>query len=363
MSDKDYYEILEVPRDASDDDIIRNYKVLSKKYHPDKNIDNKEWAEDMFKAINEAKNVLTDPQQRRIYDQMGKEGLKHQNHGGSGNFPFDIFNNMFGSGGHFENMFGRGGNFERMFGNSQGPNRRSFQQKIIEIPLKLEDVYKGYQTTKKLKLETYCNTCLGTGQKEIVNCNLCNGSGVRLTVQQIGPGMIAQQSGTCNGCSGKGKMGRGDNCDNCKGKQTIDKIITIDVKYPPGFRDGMTYQERFENIDFIFIAKVEEHPIFKRKDGGDVLLINKSIKLHNALTGVEFELKTLENKTIIIRSPDNFIIKPNTTYKIKELGLNKADLLINFEIVFPDNLDSFKKELNNINERKDTDKEIFYLSL
>lgn len=359
MADRDYYELLEVPRNASEDEIIKSYKTLSKRYHPDKNLDKKEWAEEMFKAINEAKNVLTDPEQRRIYDQVGKEGLKNHKQGGGGNGfnPFDVFSNIFGGGNNFERVFNNfGGNFRTNFNHT----KNQVQQKIIEVHLSLEQVYKGQQMIKKLKIENDCNICEGIGKSETMVCNMCNGSGVRLTVQQIGPGMIAQQTSNCGNCNTKGKVGKGADCKSCEGKRKQEKIISLELNFPPGTRDGMVLNHRVDNIDFLFIAKIDEHPIYKRKENNDTLSITRNIDLHEALTGVQFNIPTLDGREVTIATPHNFIIKPNTTYKVKDLGLNKSELLVNFDIAFPDNLEEFKTNLSKtIN--KSNDKEIYFL--
>lgn len=342
MSDEDYYKILEVEKTASDDEIIKAYRRLSKVYHPDRNPDKKEWAEENFKKINEAKNVLLDPDKRVIYDQVGKEGLR----GGGGprqNFNFngfnDIFSNIFGGGSPFQSAFN---NFGANFTNQK---QQKQQQKIINIPITLEQVHKGFNQTKKMKIENDCSKCHGTGKSEFDTCGSCKGSGTRMFIQQIGPGMIQQSSAPCHVCNQAGKVGKGDDCSDCGGKKTKEKIISINVNFPPGIPNNIAFRHVEENIEFIFIAQIEEHSLYKRDGNTNNLLLNKKINLLEALCGTEFNLRLLCGKEIIVKS-DN-VIKPNTSYKLPNLGIAGGEIIINFEIEFPDKVEE-KDKLESI---------------
>jgi DnaJ-class molecular chaperone len=364
----DYYKILEIDRTASDDEIIKAYRSLSKKYHPDKNPDKKEWAEEKFKLINEAKNVLLDPDKKEVYDKFGKDGLRNGGGGGGPHMNFngfnDIFSNIFGKQGNFQNVFN---NFGAHFNNN---NKKQVQQKIVNIPLTLEQVNKGFSQTKRMKIENECGKCQGTGKSEVQNCGPCNGSGMRMFVQQVGPGMIQQTTGPCNNCNKVGKIGKGDNCSDCNGSKHKEKIISIEVPFPAGVQNNIAYkyvEADTPNVEFIFIAQIESHDVYKRENGTNNLLLNKTINLYEALCGIEFNLKLLCGKEILVKS--NKVIKPNTTYKLETLGIAGGDILIGFDIVFPDNIDEEGKNklsevLNstvNTDVTKNPNTEVYYI--
>jgi DnaJ-class molecular chaperone len=336
MSDDDYYKILEVDRNATDDEIIKAYRTLSKKYHPDKNPEKKEWAEENFKRINEAKNVLLDPDKKEIYDKFGKDGLRGGG-GGPGpniNMNFggfnDIFSNIFGPGGQFKNVFN---NFNQNFS-----NKKQSQQKIINVPLTLEQVHKGFKQTKRMKIENDCGKCSGTGKSETETCGACNGNGMRMYIQQLGPGMMQQSTGPCNNCNRSGKIGKGSDCTDCNGKRTSEKIIAIDVEFPSGVQQNLAYKVVTDNIEFVFIAQITDHPVYKREHNNNNLFLNKKISLYEALFGIEFNLTLLDGREILVQSQR--VIKPNTSYRLEHLGIAGGDIHINFEIEFPDNIDT-----------------------
>lgn len=355
---EDYYKLLELEKGASEDDVIKAWKRLSKVYHPDKNPDKKEWADEMQKKINEAKNVLTDPQKRQIYDSYGEEALKNgggATRGQQFNFE-DILGGFFGGKTNFGNIF-------QNFGFGNPGNKKANPQKIINISLTLEQVFEGYKGTKKMKVNTECQSCEGLGKRDVARCSGCEGRGFKVTIQQFAPGMMAQSRNTCNDCKGKCKIGSGDNCSICEGKTTIDKIIHVDFEFPSGVENDYMIQRTVDDIDFIFVAKVENHPVYKRI--GNNLEITKIINLYESLMGVKFNLKLLNGKEITIKSKT--VIKPNTEYVLKGLGINGKDLHINFTIIFPDKVISSGKKIlseilgmesENVNDEKE---EVVYL--
>jgi DnaJ-class molecular chaperone len=320
---KDYYKILEIDEKSSEDDIKKSFKKLSLKYHPDRNPENKDECETKYKDIVEAYETLNDKTKKQQYD-LSRSG------GNQGNL-FNILNNMF--------------NINIQFNK---PTKK-FTQKL-DIQLTLEDVYRGYNTVKKLKIETDCEDCLGLGKKEVTNCAICNGIGYKQVNSQIPFGFINKLL-PCDICKQKGKIASGDNCERCEGKCKMNKILNIPISFPSGFFEDDFYRHIENDIEFLFIAKIQTHSFYTRK--GNDLLLNKEINLVEALTGFEFHLKLLDDRTILVKSIENMIIHPNKKYTLKNLGINGADIEINFSIKFPESLNdnqcnSLKEILNMI---------------
>lgn len=335
--EEDYYKILGVDKNADDDEINKAYKRLSKIHHPDKNPNNKVEAEEKFKKINEAKNILLDKEKRKLYDDFGHEGLKANTRPDQGNFnPFDIFSNMFGGGGHpfGGNPFGFRQNF------NQEPETKIYRQ-FFDEQITLEQVYAGCKIHKKLKIHQDCNKCEGFGKKNVEMCKSCSGRGSTVRVQQMG-NMITQMSIQCDSCKGKGKVGSGSFCDTCNGSKSVTKLVEIDVDFPKNTINGSTYMHKIDNYELIFKANIKEHNLFRRSNMYD-LQHTRKITLREALCGFSFKLKMLDEKEVVIQS--NTVIKPNTTYTVENLGFmngsQRGNLIINFEIEFPS---SFSKE-------------------
>jgi DnaJ-class molecular chaperone len=336
LNEENYYKLLEVDKNASDEEINRAYKNLSKIYHPDKQPDNKDKAEEIFKKLSHAKNILLDKDKKRMYDLSGSE---------NGN-PF-MQGNPFQNGNPFEGVF-NGNPFGNLFGNifrgftNQNQGSRIQRQKFKEY-ITLEDVYKGYSHIKKLKITNECKKCDGLGKEFSKKCESCNGNGFKMIMKRIGPNMITQTQEPCNDCSGLGKIGFGSNCIDCNGTKTIEEIVEVNVKYFPSVKDKEMNSFIHNNYEFIFEANIKEHPVFRRE--GDHLYIEKNITLYEALLGTKFLLKFLDDKEIVISSKENEIIKPETEYRIKGMGINKSgDLIIKFNIEFPSKLNKEQKE-------------------
>jgi len=348
---KKYYDLLGVEQNASETEIKKNYKKLAMKHHPDRNPNNREESEQKFKEISNAYKILTDTEKRHIYDKFGEEGL--QNNGGMpSNFnPFSMFEEMFGEsgmGGGMGGMGGMGGGMPGMGGfhfnmngmngmNGMGGSKKQKKQEIKKIKISLEDLYKG----KILKFTVNRNV-LDSSKKDLIKtCTNCNGSGVEIIIQQIGP-MIQQMQGICNSCSGQGKTIPND----CLQKN--QEKISIDIEKGMCNEDKIILENKgnfnintMENDDLVFIIIEEPHNIFKRVEND--LVIGLDINLIDSLVGFNFNLKQLDNTEVIISS-DN-IIKPNQAKVIKNKGmpLNSksnvfGDLIIKFNIIYPNNI-------------------------
>eukprot|EP01132_Coremiostelium_polycephalum_P006843 gene6843-8487_t len=345
---KDYYELLGISRDSSPSDIKRAYRKLALKYHPDKN-PGKE-AQDKYSELSGAYEILSDPEKRRIYDQYGEEGLKG---GGAQSHTFnfgDIFSNMFDTG---------GGGFRF---NTGGGGGQTMQQRGPDIELDLEvtlkDLYVGRTTKVTHKKQVLCNKCRGTGAKDpnnVSTCGGCKGSGVKVKVQQLGPGFLQQVQTTCDECGGKGKKIT-HKCPHCKGKKVEigEETYTIDIER--GMSDSQ--QIRIEQMgeeapdttpgDVIFRIKTLPHPKFRRS--GDHLYYNMTITLLEALTGFSTEIEHLDGHKVAVKRDQ--VTKPGFILKINEEGMphhsfpsQLGDLFVEFTVDFPTKINEEQKSI------------------
>jgi molecular chaperone DnaJ len=267
MAKKDYYEILGVAKTASEDELKKAYRKLAVQYHPDKNPGDKA-AEEKFKEISEAYDVLRDPQKRAGYDRFGHEGANFGGGGGqsgreyASNFA-DIFEDLFGGFGGF----GGGGNAQQR---AEAANRGSDLRYNMEISL--EDAFSGAK--KEIKINTFesCNTCTGSGSADksgAATCQTCAGHG-RVRAQQ---GFFTIER-TCATCGGQGKVIKNP-CKTCGGQGRLKKDKTLAVSIPAGVEDGTRIRLAGEGDigtrggqsgDLYIFLSVKNHPIFKRED-------------------------------------------------------------------------------------------------
>lgn len=331
---RNFYEILNIPKTASDEEIKKAYKKLAIKLHPDR----KGGDEEKFKELAAAYEVLSDKNKRQIYDQFGEEGLKQ---GGMPNMdPFNMFFNM-------DSFF-------------HGRNRGKKQQKkcepvIVQIEVTLEQLYNGDNIIKTLKLNKICQLCKGTGAKDDhkpIICNDCNGKGIKFHRRQIGPGMVQQLQSHCTKCNGEGKIIDDKyKCTICNGKKVIkhDKKLDITINSHLHHGQKILHPNKGEEYpghergDIMIIIVEKEHDIFKRLNKHD-LYIKRKINLVEALTGCSLVIEHLDKRKIHVEI--NEVIKPKTFKKIMGEGipLDKGDLIIEFEIEFPTKVDSNDKE-------------------
>lgn len=331
MSDN-YYDILGVNKDASDDEIKKAYRKLALKTHPDKNGGD----DTMFKKINLAYETLSDPDKRRAYDNPNQMP-------DLGGFPGgDIFEQL------FRNMGGMNINVN-INGQRRGPQKRG--NHLHRVNISLRDIHTGLIKTLKLKLNKVCFDCRTT-------CGNCNGSGITTRIQQTGPFVQQIQSG-CNMCSGIGTINiNNSRCNKCHGSGNIIQEETIRVEIPKCTRSGYTITytglgEQAQKIgeeagDLVVEINIEEDPYFVREDND--LIFKTKLTLAETFLGKDIVIPHFDEH---IRINTNIfgIINPNKRYHIKDKGLGgDGDLIFIFEIIYPEKtLDSYDREtLGNI---------------
>ncbi|MEW6419461.1 MAG: molecular chaperone DnaJ [Nitrospirota bacterium] len=335
---KDYYEILGVPRDASDADIKKAFRQLALKYHPDRNPGDKE-SEEKFKEINEAYSCLIDSQKRANYDRFGTaEGV------GAGFGPFET-----GFGDIFEDIFG---DFFGTFTGRRRPRPAKGNDLRYDLDITLMEAAFGTEKTIEVPRWEACAECNGTGSepgKGPGTCPNCKGAG-QVRFQQ---GFFSI-SKTCGKCGGTGKIIT-EPCKVCKGQGMIKKFKSINVKIPAGVDTGSRLRISNEGEmglhggppgDLFIILNVEEHPFFKRE--GNDLYCEVPLSFPQAALGAEIEVPTLEG-TSKIKIPQG--TPSNRVFYLKGKGIQrlggygKGDQIVRVYIDVPKKLTSRQKEL------------------
>ena len=230
MDTKDYYETLGVSRETSQDDIKKSYRQLARKYHPDLNKGSKE-AEDKFKEINEAYQVLSDPQKKAEYDQVGHATFTPEDAASYKTPSYDDLFRDFGLGDIFDVFSGGTGRTGR-------PRSRAGADLRYDIEISLTDAFYGIKNTVEVPHDYECTTCHGTGGQPgfMRDCPTCRGTGELRRVQQSG-GQQVMTIAPCPDCGGRGKI-IGKACETCQGRGAIQKTRRIEVSIPRGVRDG-----------------------------------------------------------------------------------------------------------------------------
>jgi len=348
MKDMDYYEILEVARDASSAQLKKAYRKLALKYHPDRNPDDKE-AEENFKYVNEAYQVLSDDQKRSIYDQYGKAGLEGQGAGGGGfgnmDDIMDIFNSMFGGGGGSSSGFGGFGRQAR-----RDPSQKYALDFEIELDLAFNEAIFGCKKEIPIKYKVPCNDCKGTGGKDgaMTSCNYCDGQGQ--VVMKQGFMTFAQE---CPKCHGAGKEIK-EKCGSCKGDgyKEVEDTITIDV--PAGIDSGNRLRAQgYGNeaksgqrgdLYIIFVVEEDEHFI---RNGNDIY-IEVPIFFTKAILGDSITIPSLEGELELdlkvgTKDKEQFVFNGEGVADVH--NGRKGRLVAQIKIMKPTSITSEQKEL------------------
>jgi len=365
-----FYELLGVSPSATAEEIKKGYRKMAMQWHPDKVQESKKKeAEDKFKDISRAYEVLSDTNKRATYDKYGEEGLKD---GGGGGFrdAHSMFQDLFGGGSPF-GFFGGGG--ER-----DGPKRTPDVQ--YQLGITLSEFYTG--KTKKLKLDrdVICLDCAGRGSKKeggVVKCDQCQGRGIEIVTRRLGPGMIQQMQKACDKCRGKGEIiNEKDRCKTCKGDKVVKKQQVLEVNVEKGMKPGskVTFREAADQAPEcepgdVIVTLLEKpdpsrepeakegkqkkprvskspndlpSPSFKRlKDGSD-LLMEYDVTLSEALLGFEIAFKHLDDRVIVVKSPEGKVTSPNDLMVVEGEGMPlpknptlAGDLYLKLNIIMP----------------------------
>ncbi|WP_429368317.1 molecular chaperone DnaJ [Paenibacillus sp. DS2015] len=342
---RDYYEVLSVGRDASDEDIKKAYRKLARQYHPD--VNKAENAEAQFKEVKEAYDVLSDGQKRAGYDQYGHVD-PNQGMGGGG------FSGDFGGGGLgdiFDMFFGGGGGGRR---DPNAPQRGNDLQYTMTIEFK-EAVF-GKESDITIPRTETCDTCFGSGAKPGTKphkCSVCNGSGQQEVVQNTPFGRMANRR-ACSNCSGTGQIIK-DRCTTCQGQGKVKKQRKIHVKIPAGVDDGAQLRMTGEGEgglrggpagDLYIVIRVKSHEFFQRE--GDDIFCEIPLTFAQAALGDEIEIPTLSDK-VKLKVPAG--TQTGTFFRLKGRGvprlrgIGQGDQHVKVVIVTPSNLSDEQKDL------------------
>lgn len=350
MAKKDYYEVLGVPRNATPDEIKKAYRKLAIKYHPDKNMGNKE-AEEKFKEAAEAYDILSNPEKRARYDQFGHAGINENGGFRGGGFSHmnmeDIFSN-------FSDIFGEGfGGFTSSRGGrrvNKGTNLR------IKVKLTLEEIAKGAE--KKIKVNKFikCSSCSGTGAANgsgYSTCGTCKGSGQVTRIVNTMLGQM-QTTSTCPACGGEGRI-ISDKCKTCFGEGIVRGEEIISINIPAGVSEGMQLSVSGKGnagprggINGDLIIQIEEVPHEKLKRDGNNLIYDCYISFADAALGTTIEVPTLDG---LARVKIDEGTQSGKMLRLRGKGLpevngyGKGDLIVNLNVWTPQRLTSEERRI------------------
>lgn len=348
---RDYYEVLQIERSASGDEIKRAYRQLARKLHPDVNQDNRESAEEQFKEVSEAYEVLSDDQKRQVYDRYGHQGLGSAagGPGGPGGAGFEGFG---GFGDLFDILMNGGGQSQPRNGPQRGADLR------YDLEVTLEEAYRGVEKTIAFPRIETCDTCTGSGAApgtKPETCTKCSGSGqVRVsrnalfgTIQQVVP---------CANCGGRGRI-IPTPCTTCQGKGRVEREHEMSVTVPPGVDTGMQMPLRGQGEagvqggpsgDLYIFFGIEDDPRFERK--GRDLRSRAPLTFAQAALGDEITVPTVGGETATITIPEG--TQTGATFRLRGMGMPdvrsasvKGDLNVTVRVETPTKLSEEQRKL------------------
>ena len=350
---RDYYEVLGVKKDASADEIKKAYRKMAMKYHPDRNPGDKE-AEEKFKEVGEAYEVLSDADKKARYDQYGFAGVDPNfgagagGYGGAGFGGFDGFSDL---GDIFGDFFGGG----RSRGAQQNAPRRG-ENVMSRLELTFEEAAFGCEKEVATPRIENCPNCNGTGSADgvIETCSQCRGTGQVRTVQNF-MGMQMQSTATCPSCNGRGKIIKTP-CNTCKGKGKVRRTNRVNVKIPAGVDAGQSVRVRGEgcvgsnggpNGDLLVEIYIKRHPIFTREDRD--VLCEVPISFTQAALGAEIQVPTLDGKVSFeipegTQTGKEFILRDKGIPEVNN-SRRRGDLRFTVVVETPTKLTREQKEL------------------
>lgn len=351
MDKRDYYEVLGVSKDASDAEIKSAFRKLAKQYHPD--VCKEPDAEQKFKEVQEAYEVLSDENKRKQYDQFGHAAFDQAQggYGGAGGFGgfggFDASGFDFGD--IFDNIFGGG------FGGSSRNSAAQGADRLMRVRLTFEEAVFGCDKEIKLEVNDKCDECNGKGGTGEETCSECHGSGTVTTEQRTLFGTFMSKS-TCKKCKGKGKTYK-NKCSDCHGTGRIVKNKVITVNVPAGVDTGnrLRISGKGEaginggpNGDLYLEFVVEKHEYYNR-DGDDIYL-KVPINVTEAVLGTKKEIPTLFGN-VVLTIPEG--TNTGDKQRIKGKGINKGDMYIIMDVRVPKKISRDQKKL--FEQLEDTD--------
>lgn len=365
MDKKDYYEVLGVSKNATEEEIKRAFRKLAKQYHPDVNKD--PGAEEKFKEIGEAYSVLSDPQKRNQYDQFGHAAF--QNGGGAGGFSgFSTEDFDFGS--IFDDLFG--GSFGGGFSGFSSSSRRSANRpqkgrdRLVTLELSFIEAIKGCKKSITLDLDEECDKCHGKGGFGERTCSTCKGRG-RVVEEQRSLFGIFQTETACSVCGGSGKT-YDEKCNVCRGSGHLRKKKEIEISIPEGVDNG--YQLKISgkgeagynggpNGDIYIEFKVGKSPIFERRE--EDIYLEVPLTITEAILGCKKEIPTLDGNVILeVKSGT----QSGSKLKLKGKGvkathsIRKGDMYVVFYVVVPTKLSREQKKLMEALSKTDLENEM-----
>jgi molecular chaperone DnaJ len=355
MAKRDYYEVLGVDKNASEEDIKKAYRKIAIKYHPDRNPGSKE-AEEKFKEAAEAYDVLHDPQKRQQYDQYGFDGPM----GGFGGFNgggfsmddiFSMFGDVFGGRGGFSGFGGFGG------GGRQPAQHRGSDLRL-KVRLSLQEVATGVTKKFKVRKDVTCSHCHGTGAEDgsgTETCPTCHGSGVVTRTTQSLFGMMQTQS-VCPTCQGEGKIIK-NKCHECHGTGIVKGDEVVEIKIPAGVAEGMVVNVPgkgnaaiHNGIPGNIQVFIEEEPNSTFVRDGSNLIYNLLLDFPTAALGGTAEIPTVDGSKVKIKIEPG--TQPGKTLRLRDKGLREVqgygrdtgDLIVNISIYVPKELSKDEKK-------------------
>jgi len=315
---RDYYEVLEVPKDADQDALKKSFRSLARKYHPDKNPDDSE-AEQLFKEVQEAYAVLSNPEERRQYDMFGHDSPGGSPFGPGGFQGVNINLDDLFSGG-FESLF------SGMFGGGRTSRGRRGHDVLLRHSISLENVYDEAEIEISAKLSAACESCDGTGAQtpgDLQRCSTCEGQGRIMQQARVGP-FVQQMVTDCPDCSGSGNIIR-KRCSDCSGTGSTKREQKLRITIPKGAEDGLRIRHRGkgepiangQSGDLYIQLDVDPHPWFER-DGPD-LIMALPLGYPEMMLGTQVELPHIDGKPLVIDVPAG--AKPSETLLVRGRGM------------------------------------------
>ena len=341
---RDYYEVLGVNKNATDEELKKAYRKLAKKYHPDANPDNKKEAEAKFKEVNEAYETLSDSQKRKMYDQFGPDGPQGFGGNGGGFYSqgFDGFNmGDFGDlGDIFSSFFGGGfgGSGRTTSRTKTGPTKGASLRYDIEISF--EEAFSGVEKEISFNRQETCDTCHGTGAKpgtSATTCSMCGGTGQITQMQTTILGQM-QTTRTCPNCHGEGKVIK-EPCETCRGKGQVKKPVKIRVKIPEGIDDNQTVVLRGQGAagerggeqgDLFITVHLKHHSIYTRK--GSNVYCDIPVTITQATLGADIEVPMVNGKKEKFKIPEG--TQTDTKFRIRGKGFRNGNSTTYGDFIF-----------------------------